>query len=98
MAMLVVVSYDVSTGKAEGRRRLSRIAKECVNFGQRVQKSVFECVLGPDKWAELRHRLLEIYDSEEDSLRFYFLGAKWRGRVEHHGSKKIVDPEGVLIA
>jgi CRISPR-associated protein Cas2 len=97
MAMLVVVSYDVSTEKVEGRRRLRRVAKECLNFGQRVQKSVFECVVDPDKWTEARHRLLEIYHPEEDSLRFYFLGAKWRGRVEHHGSKKIPDPEGVLI-
>jgi CRISPR-associated protein Cas2 len=98
MAMLVVVSYDVSTESAEGRRRLRRVAKECANFGQRVQNSVFECVVGPDKWVELRHRLLDIYKQEEDSLRFYFLGAKWRGRVEHHGSKNVPDPEGVLMA
>jgi CRISPR-associated protein Cas2 len=97
MAMLVVVSYDVSTEKAEGRRRLRRVAKECLNFGQRVQKSVFECVVDLDKWTEARHRLLEIYNPDEDSLRFYFLGAKWRGRVEHHGAKETRDPEGVLI-
>jgi CRISPR-associated protein Cas2 len=98
MAMLVVVSYDVSTAKAEGRRRLRRVAKECLNFGQRVQNSVFECVLDADKWAELRHRLLRLYDPQGDSLRFYFLGANWRGRVEHHGTKSIPDPEGPLLA
>src|SRR5262245_13072527 len=98
MAMLVVVSYDVSTQDAAGRRRLRKAAKECLNFGQRVQNSVFECLLDPDKWAELRHRLLRLHDPEEDSLRFYFLGANWRGRVEHHGAKSIRDPEGTLIA
>ncbi|SRR6266581_3564899 len=96
--MMVVVSYDVSTQTPEGRRRLRRASKECQNFGQRVQNSVFECLVDPEKWASLRLRLLSLYEPEEDSLRFYYLGAKWRGRVEHHGAKKVNDPEGVLLA
>lgn len=96
--MMVVVSYDVSTQTKEGRRRLRRAAKECLNFGQRVQNSVFECLVDPEKWASLRYRLLSLYNPEEDSLRFYFLGANWRGRVEHHGIKKVRDPEGMLLA
>ena len=96
--MMVVVSYDVSTQTPAGRRRLRHAAKECKNFGQRVQNSVFECLVDPDKWTILRQRLLSLYDANEDSLRFYYLGAKWRGRVEHHGIKKVKDPEGVLFA
>jgi len=96
--MMVVVSYDVSTRTPQGRTRLRRAASECKNFGQRVQNSVFECLVDPEKWAQLRHRLLTIYEPTEDSLRFYFLGAKWRGRVQHHGIKKVVDPEGILLA
>jgi len=85
--MMVLVSYDVSTTTAAGRRRLRKIAKECCNFGQRVQYSVFECLLEPGQWAELKHRLLGLYDPVVDSLRFYQLGANWRGDVEHHGAK-----------
>lgn len=96
--MLVVVSYDVATETAEGRRRLRKVGQECLNFGQRVQNSVFECLVDPDQWADLRHRLLRLYDSDEDSLRFYFLGAKWRRRIEHYGTKKVPDPEGPLFA
>jgi CRISPR-associated protein Cas2 len=96
--MMVVVSYDVSTQTADGRRRLRRAAKECKNFGQRVQNSVFECFVDPDKWVILRGRLLALYEANEDSLRFYYLGARWRGRVEHHGIKKTIDPEGALFA
>jgi CRISPR-associated protein Cas2 len=95
--MLVVVSYDVATGTPDGRRRLRHAAKECQNFGQRVQNSVFECLVDPTQWADLRHRLLSLYDSNEDSLRFYFLGAKWRGKKEHHGAKETQDPEGPLL-
>ena len=73
--MLVLVSYDVSTTSAEGRRRLRRVAKACLNYGQRVQNSVFECPVDPAQWAELRHRLLDEYNPEEDSLRFYYLGS-----------------------
>jgi len=96
--MMVVVSYDVSTVSAAGRKRLRRIAKACTDFGQRVQNSVFECHLDPTQWATLRLRLLDIYKPEEDSLRFYFLGSKWRGDIEHHGAKKVRDPEEPLFA
>ena len=97
MSMLVIVSYDVSTEQAAGRRRLRRVAKTCQNFGQRVQNSVFECLVDPEQWTRLRARLLEEYDSEEDSLLFYFLGKNWRGRREHHGAKPTVDLEEPLV-
>jgi len=96
--MMVLVSYDVSTITPEGRTRLRHIAKACLNYGQRVQNSVFECNVDPAQWAELRHQLEELYDPEEDSLRFYFLGKNWRRRVEHLGVKPAVDLEGPLIA
>ena len=94
--MLVVVSYDVSTTTPKGKRRLRRVAKTCKDYGQRVQYSVFECVVDPAQWTRFRQKIDEI-DPEEDSLRFYFLGANWRRRVEHVGAKKINDPEGPLI-
>jgi CRISPR-associated protein Cas2 len=96
--MMMVVSYDVSTTTSAGRRRLRRVARECQNFGQRAQNSVFECVVDPEQWARLRLRLLEIFEPEEDSLRFYRLGSRWRGRVEHHGTKKTLDLDGPLLA
>jgi CRISPR-associated protein Cas2 len=95
--MLVLVSYDVATTTSAGRRRLRRVAKVCEDFGQRVQDSVFECVVDPTQWARLRLRLLAEYEPREDSLRFYFLGANWRGRVEHQGAKPSRDPEAPLI-
>ncbi len=95
--MMVVVSYDVSTTSAAGRRRLRKIAKQCKNFGQRVQYSVFECHLDAAEWTVLKLRLLDLYDAEHDSLRFYYLGSKWRGEVEHHGSKKARDPQEALF-
>lgn len=95
--MMMVVSYDVSTTTTAGRRRLRRVARECQNSGQRVQNSVFECVVDPEQWARLRLRLLEIFEPEEDSLRFYHLGSRWKGRVEHHGTKKTLDLEGPLL-
>ena len=95
--MLVLVTYDVSTIKPEGRRRLSRVAKACVNRGQRVQNSVFECLLDPAQWAALRNKLIDEINEDEDSLRFYFLGKNWRRRVEHIGAKPSIDPEGPLI-
>ena len=95
--MLVLVSYDVSTVDAAGRRRLRRVAKACLDFGQRVQNSVFECIIDPAQWAELKQRLLDIFNSEQDSLRFYYLGSNWERKVEHHGTKKTVDLEGPLI-
>jgi CRISPR-associated protein Cas2 len=95
--MFVLVSYDVATTTSEGRRRLRRVAKACLDYGQRVQHSVFECLVDPEQWARLRLRLLDEYNGGEDSLRFYFLGSNWRHRVEHHGAKSAVDMEGPLV-
>jgi CRISPR-associated protein Cas2 len=95
--MLVLVTYDVSTTSPEGRRRLTRVAKTCLDFGQRVQNSVFECTVDGEQFTRLKLRLLELYDPAEDSLRFYFLGSDRRRRVEHHGTKPSVDLEGPLI-
>lgn len=96
--MMVLVSYDVSTIDANGRRRLRKVAKICKDFGQRVQNSVFECPVDPTQWTQLRHRLLEAFEPTEDSLRFYFLGANWKPRREHHGIKTVLDLDGPLIA
>ena len=95
--MLVVVSYDVDTTDAAGRRRLRHIAKTCQNHGQRVQFSVFECEVTPGDWVKLRSRLLDEMCEEKDSLRFYFLGADGKRRVEHVGNRKPVDLDGPLI-
>jgi len=95
--MLMLVSYDVSTLDTEGPRRLRRVAKTCKDYGQRVQYSVFECLVDPAQWTRLRQRLIDEIDSEKDSLRFYRLGSNWQGRVEHIGAKKPVDQEGPLI-
>jgi CRISPR-associated protein Cas2 len=95
--MFVLVTYDVSTTTAAGRRRLARVAKICKDFGQRAQNSVFECQIDPAQFAQLKHRLLEIVDLEQDSVRFYFLGANWKRRVEHHGIKPTLDLEGPLL-
>lgn len=95
--MMVLVAYDVDTETKEGRARLRRVAKECENFGQRVQNSVFECQVDPAQWADLRFRLLDIIEPTKDSLRFYFLGKNWRPRVEHQGAKEGYDPDGPII-
>jgi len=95
--MFVLVSYDVATTTKQGKRRLRRVAQACLDYGQRVQNSVFECQVDPERWTRLRLRLLEEYDAKEDSLRFYFLGSNWRNRVEHHGAKPSIDMEGPLI-
>lgn len=89
--MMVLVSYDVSTIDKRGRARLRRVAKTCLNFGQRVQNSVFECDVDPAQWAVLRQRLIGIIDPESDSLRFYFLGSNWQRKVEHIGAKPTLD-------
>lgn len=94
---MIVVSYDVSTTSAKGQRRLRKIAKECQNFGRRVQNSVFECLLDPTQWSILKLRLLDTYDPQQDSLRFYYLGANWRGEIEHHGAKNVSDPDEPLF-
>jgi CRISPR-associated protein Cas2 len=95
--MFVLVTYDVSTTTAAGKRRLARVAKTCVGFGQRVQHSVFECEVDPAQFVALKTRLLEIISPREDSLRFYFLGRNWRRRVEHVGAKPALDLHGPLI-
>ena len=94
---MVLVSYDVNTQDARGRRRLRHVAKICQNFGQRVQLSVFECLVDPARWASMRQKLIDEILTEKDSLRFYFLGANWKRRVEHIGTKETYDPEGVLV-
>jgi CRISPR-associated protein Cas2 len=95
--MLVLVTYDVATTTAEGRRRLRRAAIACKNYGQRVQKSVFECLVGPAQWVLLRQSLLDIINTDEDSLRFYPLDENVRRQVEHFGVKPSIDFEGPLI-
>lgn len=95
--MLVLVSYDVSTMDKAGRTRLRRVAKMCQNYGQRVQLSVFECIVDPAQWTMLRKKLVDIIEPEEDSLRFYFLGSNWRGKIEHIGIKGGLDQEGPLL-
>ena len=95
--MLVVVCYDVSTIEPEGRRRLRRVAKVCKDYGQRVQFSIFECEVDPAKWTFLRQKLIDEIDPKEDSLKFYFLGANWKRRIEQIGVKKSYDPDDPLI-
>lgn len=95
--MMVVVSYDVRTDVPDGATRLRRVAKICEDHGQRVQYSVFECVVDPAQWTMLRAKLESTINPEHDSLRYYYLGKNWKRRVEHVGAKKTYDPEGVLI-
>ena len=96
--MMVLISYDVATTDQAGQRRLRRVAQVCKNYGQRVQYSVFECILDPAQWTRMRQRLADVIDPEQDSLRFYFLGANWQKRVDHIGAKPGFDQEGPLIA
>ncbi len=95
--MMVLVSYDVSTVDKQGQARLRRVAKTCLDYGQRVQNSVFECVVDPAQWAALKARLVDLIDPQWDSLRFYFLGSSWQNRVEHVGAKPSVNLEGPLV-
>nr|BEL01486.1 CRISPR-associated endonuclease Cas2 [Dehalococcoides mccartyi] len=95
--MLVLITYDVATETEGGQKRLRQVARVCKNYGQRVQKSVFECLVDPTKWTIVRERLIDKIDIENDSLRFYFLGKNWRGRIEHVGVGQAYDPEGPLI-
>ena len=89
--MLMLITYDISLEDAEGQARLRRVAKLCLDYGVRVQYSVFECDIAPDQWVVLKDKLLKTYNPETDSLRFYHLGSKWRRKVEHHGAKPAVD-------
>ena len=95
--MLVLVTYDVSTITAAGRKRLYRVARICLDFGQRVQNSVFECQVTPAQWAELKHQLIKTMDPNTDSLRFYFLGKNWKRRIEHFGTKPALDFDQPMI-
>lgn len=95
--MMVLVSYDVSTSTAEGRRRLRKVAKECVNYGQRVQNSVFEIDTDYGTFLKVKNRLTGLINVKEDSLRMYYLGNKWEKRIEHFGIKESYNPEGALI-
>lgn len=95
--MMVLISYDVNTQDAEGRRRLRQIAKQCVNYGQRVQNSVFECILDAAQCKQLQHKLRSIMDEEKDSLRMYYLGNHYEGKTEHFGVKAGYKPESILM-
>lgn len=95
--MMVLITYDVNTGDAAGQKRLRQIAKQCVNYGQRVQNSVFECMLDAAQCRQLQQKLLDIMDEKKDSLRFYYLGNQYRTKIEHFGVKESYDPEGVLM-
>jgi len=95
--MLVLITYDVNTQDSAGRKRLRQIAKQCVNYGQRVQNSVFECLLDPSQCKVLQNRLIDIMDKSVDSLRFYYLGNKYKAKIEHYGAKMTYEPEGVLM-
>lgn len=96
--MMVLVTYDVNTETAKGRKRLRHVAKLCVDHGQRVQNSVFECLVAPAEFVEIKSKLLDIIDPDSDSIRFYFLGKNWQNRVETIGRDTSYDPDiGVLI-
>ena len=95
--MMVLVSYDVAQDE-NGQKRLRNVAKICKNYGQRVQYSVFECLVDPAQWVALKNQLIGHINEAYDSLRFYFLGANWKHRVEHIGAKQGYDPEGTIIA
>ncbi|OUQ84993.1 CRISPR-associated endonuclease Cas2 [Brevibacillus brevis] len=95
--MMVLITYDVSTKTASGQKRLRQVARLCENYGQRVQNSVFECLIDPQQFTELQFELKRTIDPATDSLRFYHLGAKWKGKVEHIGANQNYDPEGFIM-
>ncbi len=95
--MLVLVSYDVKTSDPGGNKRLRRVAKTCKDYGQRVQYSVFECLVDPAQWTKFRQKLIDEINPETDSLRFYFMGSNWRHKVEHIGAKESIDMESILL-
>ena len=94
--MLTLITYDVSTESPEGRRRLRKVARHCVNYGQRVQNSVFECVADAATMERVKKELIDLIDKEKDSLRFYSLGNKYQTKIEHIGAKQTYEPEGFL--
>ena len=95
--MLVLITYDVNTEDASGRKRLRQIARQCVNYGQRVQCSVFECLMDSAQCKLLQAKLVSIMDQERDSLRFYCRGNRYENRIEHFGCKSSYLPEEPLI-
>jgi len=95
--MMVLVSYDVMVTSPGGQRRLRKVAKACTDYGQRVQYSVFECVIDPAQWVKLKNILENIIDDKTDSLRYYYLGANYKRRVEHIGAKPSYDVDEPLI-
>jgi CRISPR-associated protein Cas2 len=95
--MMVLITYDVNTQTAAGRTRLRKVAKQCQNYGQRVQNSVFECIIDPARLKHLQVILEKEIDPEKDSLRYYYLGEEWRSRVQHVGAKSSLNLEGILI-
>ena len=95
--MLILVTYDVNTTTPTGKKRLSKIAKACSNYGQRVQNSVFECDVDAAQLVQLKAKLLKIIDENADTIRFYNLGQKYTSKIEHYGIKVSYDPEGELI-
>ena len=95
--MMTLVSYDVSTTDNKGKTRLRKVAKECQNYGQRVQNSVFEIDVDYGTFLKVKDKLLKIIDLKHDCLRIYYLGNNWKHRIEHYGTKETYDPEGVLI-
>lgn len=95
--MLVLITYDVNTKDAGGKKRLRKVAKECQNYGQRVQNSVFECIMDGTKAREVKEKILKLIDKDKDSLRFYYLGEKYKNKVEHYGIKESFDLEDSLL-
>ena len=95
--MMVLISYDINSSDSGGQKRLRNISKTCLDYGQRVQFSIFECEVDPTQWVFLKDKLLKLIDAKKDSLRFYLLGANWRRRVEHFGAKPAVDFNETLI-
>lgn len=95
--MMIVITYDVNTETTAGQRRLRQIAKHCVNYGQRVQNSVFECVMDAAQWKQFQHKLINLIDSETDSLRFYYLGDRYQTKIEHYGAKGAYDSNDILM-
>ena len=96
VGMLTVITYDVNTEDTAGRRRLRKVARHCVNYGQRVQNSVFECVADAATMVRIKSELVELIDPEKDSLRFYSLGSKYETKIEHVGAKPTYEAEGFL--
>jgi CRISPR-associated protein Cas2 len=95
--MMVLITYDVAVSTEGGAKRLRRVAKACTNYGQRVQFSVFECVLDPAKWVKLKNTLEAVIDHKNDSLRYYYLGANYKNKVEHIGAKTSFDIDAPII-